>query len=100
MTYSVGQVRNWELGALIEAGDAVAGRASVAQDARSILSDGGEVLDEGWDGLAADAVLDAVEFEKAHVTKLADAALGSGRWSGPTWARRPATQCMNSFLDG
>lgn len=73
MRYSVGQVRNWEVGALIEAGDAVAGRVSVAQGARSILSDGCEVLDEGWDGLAADAVLDAVELEKAHVTKLADA---------------------------
>lgn len=73
MTYSVGQVRDWEVGALVEAGDAVAGRASVAHDVRSILSDGGEVLDEGWDGLAADAVLDAVELEKAHVTKLADA---------------------------
>ena len=73
MRYSVGQVRNWEVGALIEAGDAVAGRVSVAQDAQSILSDGGEVLDEGWDGLAADAVLDAVELEKAHVSRLADA---------------------------
>ncbi|WP_295648052.1 WXG100 family type VII secretion target [uncultured Dietzia sp.] len=72
MTYSVGQVRNWEVGALVEAGDAVAGRASVAHDVRSILSEGGEALDEGWDGLAADAVLDAVELEKAHVSKLAD----------------------------
>lgn len=73
MTYSVGQVRNWETGALLGVGDAVADKASVAQDARSILSEGGEALDEGWDGRAADAVLDAVEFEKVHVTKLAHA---------------------------
>ena len=38
MTYSVGQVRNWETGALLGVGDAVADKASVAQDARSILS--------------------------------------------------------------
>lgn len=73
MTYSVGLVRNWEIAALSQAGDAVADRASVARDVRSILSDGGEALDEGWDGRAADAVLDAVEIEKMHVTKLADA---------------------------
>ena len=73
MTYSVGRVRNWETGALLGAGDAVADRASVARNARRILTDGGEVLDEGWDGRAADAVLDAVELERSHVGRLADA---------------------------
>lgn len=68
----MGDVRRWNTGALAEAGETVATRLSVVEDSRRALSDGGEMLDEGWDGRAADAVLDAVEGEKSHVTKLAD----------------------------
>ena len=91
MTYSVGQVRNWEVGALIEAGDAVSGRVSVAQDAQSILSDGGEVLDEGWDGLAADVVLDAVELEGHMSPSWPSRSMISSMCSAerrPPWVRR------------
>lgn len=71
MTYSVGRVRVWNAGALTVAGDAVAARGSEAGDVRRFLSEGGDALAEGWQGRAADAVLDAVELEKAHVTRLA-----------------------------
>lgn len=71
MTYSVGQVRKWNAEALAAAGDAVGARGAEAGEVRRFLSDGGDALAEGWEGHAADAVLDAVELEKAHVTKLA-----------------------------
>jgi len=72
MSYSMGDLRRWEVSALASAAGAVAGRAATATEARGVLADGGEVLDEGWDGRAAEAVLDAVEEEKTHVTRLAD----------------------------
>lgn len=68
----MGDVRRWETGALAAAGEAVASRASVAIESRHALTEGAENLDEGWDGRAADAVLDAVEGEKTHLTRLAD----------------------------
>ncbi|WP_314037044.1 WXG100 family type VII secretion target [Dietzia sp. CH92] len=72
MSYSVGDVRRWEVAALTGAADAVTSRVGEAAEARRGLVSGGEALDEGWDGRAADAVLGAVESEKAHVTRLAD----------------------------
>lgn len=72
MTYSVSDVRNWNTAALAGAGDAVAGRGTEAGEVRRILSNGRESLADGWEGQAADAVLDAVELERSHVTKLAD----------------------------
>ena len=72
MSYSVGDVRRWEVAALTGAAHAVTSRVKVAGEARRGLVSGGEGLDEGWDGRAADAVLDAVESEKVHVTRWAD----------------------------
>ncbi|MGN0102029.1 MAG: WXG100 family type VII secretion target [Dietzia sp.] len=72
MSYSVGDVRRWEIAALTGAADAVTSRVGDATEARRGLVGGGEGLYEGWDGRAADAVLGAVESEKAHVTRLAD----------------------------
>ena len=72
MTYSVSDVRNWNTAALAGAGDAVADRGTEAGEIRRILSNGRESLADGWEGQAADAVLDAVELERSHVTKLAD----------------------------
>ncbi len=68
----MGEVRRWELAALDDAAAAVGSRAEVAAGSRRVLVKGGEELDEGWDGRAADAVLEVVEGEKAHVTRLAD----------------------------
>lgn len=70
MSYSVGDVRRWESGALTSAGSAVASRMAVVGDAGGALSDGAERLYVGWVGLAADSVLAAAESEKSHVTKL------------------------------
>lgn len=72
MGYAIGELRRWDTGGLGAAGTAVAAREAEAEDARRILSDGREAMGEGWDGLAAEAVLDAAEAEKSHVTKLAD----------------------------
>lgn len=72
MTDSVSDVRNWNTAALAGAGDAVADRGTEAGEIRRILSNGLESLADGWEGQAADAVLDAVELERSHVTKLAD----------------------------
>ena len=72
MSYTIGDLRRWDTGGLTVAGTAVATRESEAEDARRILSDGREALDEGWDGVAAEAVLDAAELEKRHATRLAD----------------------------
>ncbi|WP_141564585.1 hypothetical protein [Dietzia alimentaria] len=57
---------------LIAAGEKLGERRAAAEDARRALVSGAEALDEGWDGLAADAVLGAVEGEKDHVTRLTD----------------------------
>lgn len=72
MSYSVGDVRRWDAAALAGAGEAVSSRMSVVARARGALLEGRGELEAGWDGLVAEAVLDAVEGEKAHVTRLAD----------------------------
>lgn len=46
-------------------------RVSAADGARRVLESGTGLLDEGWVGRSADAVLDAVENEKRHVAALA-----------------------------
>lgn len=66
----MGDVRRWEPAALVEAAGAVASRASAAAESRRALVEGGQELDEGWDGRAAEAVLDAVAGEKSHVNRL------------------------------
>ncbi|MGN7158019.1 hypothetical protein ACTHRK_18220 [Dietzia cercidiphylli] len=54
------------------ASSAVAEQVALAVEARTAPAAGSSALDGGWDGVAADAVLDAAEGEKVHVTKLAD----------------------------
>lgn len=54
------------------AGSEVGRQGSVAEGIRRDLVDGAVELDDGWDGEAADAVLDTVEREKSHVSRLAD----------------------------
>ncbi|WP_375546013.1 WXG100 family type VII secretion target [Dietzia cinnamea] len=71
MSYAVGELRRWNPGALLAAGETVSKRVSAADGARRVLEDGAGLLDEGWDGRSADAVLDAVENEKRHVAALA-----------------------------
>lgn len=73
MSYTVGQIRRWDASALVGAGDELRHRGSVAETVRRGLADGAAALDDGWDGLAADAVLEAVEEESRHVGRLADA---------------------------
>ncbi|WP_216693046.1 WXG100 family type VII secretion target [Dietzia psychralcaliphila] len=70
MSYTIGQVRRWDAGGVTTASSAVAERHANATEARAILAAGRSELDEGWDGISADAVLDAAEGEKVHVTKL------------------------------
>ena len=72
MSYTIGRVRRWEAGGVTTASSAVAERRAIAAEARTTLSEGREALDAGWDGVAADAVLDAAEGETAHLTKLED----------------------------
>ncbi|MFN3602106.1 MAG: WXG100 family type VII secretion target [Dietzia sp.] len=72
MGYTIGRVRRWDAGGVTTASSAVAERTAVAEGARTTLEVGRSALDEGWDGVAADAVLDAAEGEKLHVTKLAN----------------------------
>lgn len=72
MSYAVGDIRRWDVSALIDVGHEVELRRVVAEDARRSLSDGAAMLDEGWDGLSAVAVLDAAEGERLHVSHLAD----------------------------
>lgn len=72
MSYTVGDIRRWDVSALSGAGGLLSQRGTTVEDVRRNLSDGAATLDEGWDGHAANAVLDAVEGEKRHVTHLAD----------------------------
>lgn len=72
MSYTIGQVRRWDTGGVTTTSSAVAERLAVVEEAREILSDGRDALDESWDGVAAVAVLDAAEGEKTHVSKLED----------------------------
>lgn len=72
MSYTIGDIRRWDTGALITAATEVTARHVTAEEACRALSEGRDKLDDGWDGLAADAVLDATETEKRHVIKLSD----------------------------
>ncbi|MCT2172938.1 WXG100 family type VII secretion target [Dietzia cinnamea] len=72
MSWTVGDIRRWDVSALTGAGGEVGRQGSVAQSIRGDLVDGAAELDDGWDGEAADAVLDTVEREKSHVSTLAD----------------------------
>ncbi|MFL0580568.1 hypothetical protein [Dietzia sp. 179-F 9C3 NHS] len=72
MSYAIGELRRWDAGGVGVAGSAVVTRAGDAEDARRILSGGREALADGWEGVAAEAVLDAADTEKVHVTTLAE----------------------------
>lgn len=72
MSWTVADIRRWDVSALAGAGGEVGRQHSVAQGIRRDLVDGAAELDDGWDGEAADAVLDTVEREKSHVSTLAD----------------------------
>ncbi|WP_240341206.1 WXG100 family type VII secretion target [Dietzia sp. Alg238-R159] len=72
MSWTVADIRRWDVSALAAAGGEVGRQHSVAQGIRRDLVDGAMELDDGWDGAAADAVLDTVEREKSHVSTLAD----------------------------
>lgn len=72
MSYTVGDIRRWDMSALIGTGHQVGRRRSVAEAARRNLSDGAAALDEGWDGHAATSVLEVAEGEKQYVTHLSD----------------------------
>lgn len=72
MSYTISDVRRWNTGALATAGTTLTARRATAEEAHTTLSDGRDRLDDGWDGLAADAVLDAADAEKGHIVKLAD----------------------------
>lgn len=72
MGYTIGRVRRWDVGGVTTASSAVAEQVALAVEARTAPAAGSSALDGGWDGVAADAVLDAAEGEKVHVTKLAD----------------------------
>ncbi|MDV6299219.1 WXG100 family type VII secretion target [Dietzia maris] len=72
MSWTVADIRRWDVSALAGAGGEVGRQHSVAQGIRRDLVDGAMELDDGWDGAAADAVLDTVEREKSHVSTLAD----------------------------
>ena len=70
VSYTIGLISRWDTTALTTAGDAIATRRATAQGLRTSLADGRDTLSEGWSGVAADAVLDAAETKKSHVTKL------------------------------
>ncbi len=70
VSYTIGLISRWDTTALTAAGDAIATRRATAEGLRTSLADGRDTLSEGWSGVAADAVLDAAETEKSHVTKL------------------------------
>ncbi|GLB65186.1 hypothetical protein NCCP2495_30660 [Dietzia sp. NCCP-2495] len=70
MSYSVAEVRLWDVSALNDAARAVGAQSEMAVRARYTLTDGAETLDEGWDGLAAQAVIEAAEGEKRHISHL------------------------------
>lgn len=70
MSYTIGQVRRWDTEGVTTTSSAVAERQAVTEEAREILTEGRQALNEGWDGVAADAVLAAAEGEKTLVIKL------------------------------
>lgn len=70
VSYTIGQIGRWDTTALTAAGDAIATRRATAEGLRTSLADGRDTLAEGWSGVTANAVLDAAETEKSHVTKL------------------------------
>lgn len=72
MSYSVAEVRRWEASALGGAALAVGVSSADAVKALGTLDKGAGELDKGWDGVAAQAVIEAAEGEKRHVSHLAD----------------------------
>lgn len=72
MSYSVAEVRRWEASALGGAALAVGVSSADAVKALGTLDKGAGELDKGWDGVAAQAVIDAAEGEKRNITLLAD----------------------------
>lgn len=72
MSYTIGNIRRWNTGALVTAATEVSMGRTAAEEASRTLSEGHDRLDNSWDGLAANAVLDAAETEKRHVIKLRD----------------------------
>lgn len=71
MSYSVGAVRRWDTGGVTTASLATSGRHDIAEKSREALSQGRQNLAAGWEGVAADAVLDAADAEQRHVAALA-----------------------------
>ena len=71
MSYSAGAVRRWDISGVTAARVASAGRHLIAENARAALSQGRHSLAVGWEGVAADAVLDAVDSEQRHTAALA-----------------------------
>ncbi|EYT62856.1 hypothetical protein H483_0109395 [Dietzia sp. UCD-THP] len=100
MGYTIGRVRRWDVGGVTTASSAVAERVALAVEARTALAAGRSALDVGWNGVAADAVLDAAEGEKVHVTKLADG-LGelADALSRAAAAVGPAVQAVRDRVD-
>lgn len=72
MSYSLSELRRWSPDALAGASAEIDARQAQAADAAKILSDGRARLDEGWDGVAADAVLDAADGEGSTLSGLSD----------------------------
>lgn len=71
MRYSVGAVSRWDTGGVTTASSATSDRHALAVDAREALSQGLSDLATGWEGVAADAVLDAVDTELRRTAALA-----------------------------
>ncbi|MET3861602.1 uncharacterized protein YukE [Dietzia sp. 2505] len=71
VSYSVGAVRRWDARGVTTACAASAGRHHIAEEARGALSEGRHGLAMGWEGVAADAVLDAADCEHRHIDALA-----------------------------
>lgn len=72
MSLPVGGVRRWDTAVIAGAGEAVASRRAEVEAARRVLAEGVGALGEGWDGRAADAVLEAADGEGRHLTRLSD----------------------------
>ena len=71
MSYSAGAVRRWDTDGVMTATVAISDRQATAEKSIEALSAGRLSLTEGWEGVAADAVLDAAEGENVHVSRLA-----------------------------
>lgn len=63
MSPSLGEERRWHAAGLTTTRSALEQRRAAVEECRRIVSDGRLALDHGWDGVAADAVVDAAESE-------------------------------------